>query len=121
MAKVIYIADDETAIRIAVKVFLENAGFKVEDFATGDDLLDRFKKEPSDLVILDIMMPGSNGFAICKAIREDSDVPVIMLSARDSDLDSATGLAMGCNYYFTKPFSPMVLAQKVQEIFEEAE
>ena len=121
MTKTIYVADDETAIRLAVKAFLEKADFEVADFETGDDLLARFKKVPSDLVILDIMMPGSNGFVICKAIRESSQVPVIMLSARDSDLDSATGLAMGSNYYFTKPFSPMALTRKVQEIFEEME
>ncbi|MFV0555860.1 MAG: response regulator transcription factor [Lactovum sp.] len=119
MAKKIYIADDETPIRLAVKAFLEKSGFLVYDFENGDDLLVEFEKVQSDLIILDIMMPGSNGFVICKAIREESDVPIIMLSARGSDLDSATGLAMGSNYYFTKPFSPMSLTQKVKEILEE--
>ena len=115
--KKIYVADDELNIREAIKTFLENDGFLVEIFENGDLLFDKFKKDPCDLVILDIMMPGSNGFSICTSIRKISTVPIIMLTARDSDLDYATGLSLGSDDYFTKPFSAMSLVMRVKSIF----
>ncbi|GAK31501.1 two-component response regulator [Weissella oryzae SG25] len=121
MTKKIYIADDEDNIRLAIKAFLEKADFEVMDFATGDALLEQFKVEPSDFVILDVMMPGSNGFTILRALREQSTVPIIMLTARDSDLDYATGLDLGSDDYFTKPFSPMELVMRVKAIFRRIE
>jgi len=119
--KKIYIADDETNIRLAIKTFLENAGYTVEDFETGDLLLDAFSQTPADMVILDVMMPGSNGFVICKELRKTSHVPIIMLTARDSDLDYATGLDLGSDDYLTKPFSPMALTMRVKAIFRRME
>lgn len=119
--KTIYIADDETNIRDAVQKFLEQAGYTVESFATGDELFARFNEVPSDFVILDVMMPGSNGFTILKEIRRQSTVPIIMLTARDSDLDYATGLDLGSDDYFTKPFSPMELTMRVKAIFRRIE
>ena len=121
MSKTIYIADDDDNIRLAIKAFLEKEDFKVEDFPTGDELLERFDEEPSDFVILDVMMPGSNGFTILKALRAQSIVPIIMLTARDSDLDYATGLDLGSDDYFTKPFSPMELVMRVKAIFRRIE
>ncbi|WP_270740560.1 response regulator transcription factor [Lactococcus formosensis] len=121
MSKTIYIADDDDNIRLAIKAFLEKEDFKVEDFPTGDELLERFNEEPSDFVILDVMMPGSNGFTILKALRAQSIVPIIMLTARDSDLDYATGLDLGSDDYFTKPFSPMELVMRVKAIFRRIE
>jgi len=121
MNKRIYIADDETNIRLAIKTFLENAGFVVEDFETGDLLLAAFNESPPDLVILDVMMPGTNGFVICKELRKKSYAPVIMLTARDSDLDYATGLDLGCDDYLTKPFSPMALVMRVKALFRRME
>jgi len=120
-AKKIYIADDETPIRLAIKTFLENAGFVVEDFETGDLLLAAFTESPADLVVLDVMMPGSNGFVICKELRKRSHVPIIMLTARDSDLDYATGLDLGSDDYLVKPFSPMALTMRVKAIFRRIE
>jgi len=120
-AKKIYIADDEANIRLAIKKFLENAGHVVEDFETGDLLLEAFSKSPSDLVILDVMMPGSNGFIVCKELRKASHVPIIMLTARDSDLDYATGLDLGSDDYLVKPFSPMALVMRVKAIFRRME
>ncbi|NHI99184.1 response regulator transcription factor [Lactococcus garvieae] len=117
MSKTIYIADDDDNIRLAIKAFLEKEDFKVEDFPTGDEILERFNEEPSDFIILDVMMPGSNGFTILKALRAQSIVPIIMLTARDSDLDYATGLDLGSDDYFTKPFSPMELVMRVKAIF----
>lgn len=121
MSKTIYIADDDDNIRLAIKAFLEKEDFKVEDFSTGDHLLERFNEEPSDFVILDVMMTGSNGFTILKALRAQSIVPIIMLTARDSDLDYATGLDLGSDDYFTKPFSPMELVMRVKAIFRRIE
>ncbi|MCL2881855.1 MAG: response regulator transcription factor [Coriobacteriia bacterium] len=119
--KRIYIADDETNIREAIQTFLENDGYEVCAFETGDALLAQFSTDPADLCILDVMMPGSNGFTICKAIRKTSTVPIIMLTARDSDLDYATGLSLGSDDYFTKPFSPMSLVMRVKAIFRRIE
>lgn len=119
--KTIYIADDEATIRHAIKTFLEKSGFAVQDFENGDLLLAAFLDKPADLVVLDIMMPGSNGFVICKELRKHSTVPIIMLSARDSDLDYATGLDMGSDDYLTKPFSPMALVKRVEAIFRRIE
>ena len=121
MAKRIYIADDETNIRLAIKTFLENAGYEVEDFENGDLLLAAFNEKPSDMVVLDVMMPGSNGFVICKELRKVSRVPIIMLTARDSDLDYATGLDLGSDDYLVKPFSPMALTMRIKAIFRRIE
>jgi len=117
MKKHIYIADDEDSIRIGIRSFLENAGYEVTDFSTGDLLLEAYKESPADMVILDVMMPGSNGFVICKELRKLSTVPIIILSARDSDLDYATGLDLGSDDYLVKPFSPMALIKRVEAIF----
>jgi len=119
--KKIYIADDEANIRIAIKTFLESSGYTVEDFENGDLLLEAFSENPADLVVLDVMMPGSNGFVICKELRKVSHVPIIMLTARDSDLDYATALDLGSDDYLIKPFSPMALTMRVKAIFRRIE
>jgi len=121
MNKTIYIADDEASIRLAIKTFLENSGFTVLDFDSGDALLHEFLENPSDMVILDVMMPGSNGFVVCKELRKISHIPIIMLTARDSDLDYATGLDLGSDDYLIKPFSPMALVMRVKAIFRRME
>lgn len=117
MSKLIYIADDETNIRNLVKTFLENDGHTVVAFENGDLLLEEFNKKECDLIILDIMMPGSDGFEICTNIRQKSIVPIIMLTARDSDIDYITGITLGSDDYFTKPFSPMALVMRVKAMF----
>ena len=117
MSKLIYIADDEDNIRNLVKTFLINDGYDVKDFPNGDLLLEEFNKKEADLIILDIMMPGSDGFEICTKLRQKSIVPIIMLTARDSDIDYITGLTLGSDDYFTKPFSPMALVMRVKAIF----
>jgi len=119
--KTIYIADDESNIRLGIKTFLEGAGYSVIDFENGDLLLEAFAENPADLVVLDVMMPGSNGFVVCKELRKTSTVPIIMLTARDSDLDYATGLDLGSDDYLTKPFSPMALTMRIKAIFRRIE
>ena len=116
-AKRIYIADDEDSIRQVVKTFLASDGYEVEDFPTGDLLWERFQQMPCDLVILDVMMPGSDGFTICEKLRGVSTVPIIMLTARDSENDYAMGLGLGSDDYITKPFSAMALLMRVRAIF----
>ena len=115
--KLIYIADDDNYIREALKTFLENAGYKVQAFENGESLTSAFDLTPCDLVILDVMMPGTNGFAVCKELRRKSHVPIFMVTARDSDLDYQTGLDVGADDFFTKPVSPMTVTMKVKAMF----
>lgn len=112
----IYIAEDEDNIRETVKAFLESEGYEVSDFNNGDALFEEFQRNPSDLVILDVLMPGSSGFEITKKIRAISAVPIIILTARDSEIDYATGINLGSDDYFTKPFSAMSLVMRVKAI-----
>jgi len=116
-SKYIYIADDDDNIRKIVRAFLESEGYRVEDFPDGDLMLERFQQMPADLVILDVMMPGSDGFAICTALRKISTVPIIMLTARDTENDFALGLGLGSDDYIVKPFSAMTLLMRVKAIF----
>jgi len=120
--KLIYIADDDYSIREALKVFLENAEYKVVAFEQGDALLDAFETKPSDMVVLDVMMPpGPTGFAVCKELRKKSFVPIIFLTARDSDLDYQTAMDLGSDDFFTKPVSPMSVVSRVKAIFRRIE
>jgi DNA-binding response OmpR family regulator len=119
--KLIYIADDDYSIREALKTFLENADYEVQAFETGDLLLTAFENKEADLVILDVMMPGSSGFTICKELRMFSHVPIVMLTARDSDLDYQTAMDLGSDDFFTKPVSPMTLISRVKAIFRRIE
>lgn len=116
-SKRIYIADDDDNIRQVVKTFLSSDGYETEDFPTGDLLFERFSQIPCDLVILDVMMPGSDGFTICTKLREISTVPIIMLTARDAENDYAMGMGLGSDDYITKPFSAMALLMRVRAIF----
>lgn len=115
--RLIYIADDDDNIRQVVKTFLSSDGYRVEDFPTGDLLLSRFREAPCDLAILDVMMPGSDGFTVCTELRRTSTVPIILLTARDSENDYAMGLGLGGDDYITKPFSAMALLMRVRAIF----
>jgi DNA-binding response OmpR family regulator len=117
LSKLIYIADDEINIRNLVKTFLENDGYTVVAFENGDLLLGEFNKKECDLIILDIMMPESDGFEICTNIRQKSIVSIIMLTARDSDIDYITGITLGSDDYFIKQFSPMALIMRVKAMF----
>ena len=113
----IYIADDEKNIRELIRSFLVNDGFEVKAFENGDDLLAEFLQDPSDMVILDIMMDGTDGLTICSQIRSKHNVPIIIVSARDSELDRITGITLGGDDYLVKPFSPIELVARVKAIF----
>ena len=118
MSKLIYAADDELNIRQLIQSFLEEEGYEVETFETGDALLEKFKQKPSDL---DIMMPGTDGLSICNTIRKFSSVPILILTARDTTADYVTGITLGCDDYFTKPFSPVMLTMRVKAMFRRVE
>lgn len=113
----IYAADDDINIRNLMKAFLESEGYKVTLFEDGDTLLDMFKIAPCDLVILDIMMPGTDGLTICHIIRKMSHVPIIMLTAKDTDTDYITGITIGSDDYLSKPFRPTMLVMRIKAIF----
>ena len=121
MSKLIYAADDELNIRQLIQSFLEEEGYEVETFETGDALLEKFKQKPSDLVILDVMIPGTDGLSICNTIRKFSSVPILILTARDTTADYVTGITLGCDDYFTKPFSPVMLTMRVKAMFRRVE
>ncbi len=117
MSKKIYIADDEKNIRELISSFLTNEGYLVKTFQTGDELMACYEEDPCDLMILDVMMPGTDGFSLSLKIRKQSNVPIIIVSARDSEMDKITGISLGSDDYLTKPFSPMELVARVKAIF----
>lgn len=116
MSHSIYIADDERSIRDLIKSFLESDGYEVSAFETGDELKAAFDEKPADLVILDIMMPGTDGLTVCKQLREESGVPIIILTAKDSEYDYVHGITIGSDDYLTKPFRPTALLMRVRSL-----
>ena len=114
----ILIADDEQKIRKLVGDFLKKSGYEVVEAEDGDETIRLFQayKNEINLIILDIMMPGLNGWEVCRKIRETSNVPVIMLSARSEEFDMLTGYENGADDYVTKPFSPGVLVKRVEAL-----
>jgi len=121
MNKLIYIAEDEKNIRHLIRTFLEKEGYLVKSFENGDRLYETFQEKPCDLVILDIMMPGSSGLIICTKLRAISKVPIIMLTARDTEEDYISGISLGSDDYFTKPFSPIKLTMRVKAMLRRVE
>lgn len=116
MSHSIYIADDEKNIRDLIKSFLESDGYEVSAFETGDELKAVFDEKPADLVILDIMMPGTDGLTLCRKLREESSVPIIILTAKDSEYDYVQGITIGSDDYLTKPFRPTALLMRVSSL-----
>lgn len=114
----IYIADDEKNIRELLQQFLERENYTVKTFENGDDLLLENKNKEANLIILDVMMPGTDGFSVCAELRKNTDIPIILLTARGTDADYITGFTLGCDDYFTKPFSPVKLTMRVNAIFK---
>lgn len=114
MSGKILIVEDETAIAELEKDYLELSGFDVTIEAAGDTGLVRALKEDFNLIILDLMLPGVDGFEICRKIRESKNTPVIMVSARKDDIDKIRGLGLGADDYMTKPFSPSELVARVK-------
>lgn len=117
MAMSILVAEDEANIRRLVAYYLAQEGYRVIEAADGAEALLRFAENPElSLVILDIMMPERDGYSVCREIREHSQVPVLMLTARDTDRDEVEGLRCGADEYITKPFSHEVLVMRVKNL-----
>lgn len=114
MREKILIVDDEKEIADLVAVYLENENYTVYRFYTAEDALKCIQTEELDLAILDVMLPGMNGFSICQKIREQYTYPVIMLTAKDAEIDKITGLTLGADDYITKPFRPLEMVARVK-------
>ncbi|HHY58929.1 MAG TPA: response regulator transcription factor [Chloroflexi bacterium] len=116
MAQKILVADDEQSILDTVSAYLRQEGYQVVTAVNGRDALFHFRHEQPDLVVLDVMMPEMDGWSVARAIRKESDVPLIFLTARIDDIDQVTGLEIGADEYVTKPFSPRVLVARVRAL-----
>ena len=117
----ILIIEDEPAIARAVSYTLAREGFAVATAADGEEGLRQALAEPYDLVLLDLMLPGLSGAEVCRRIRRESDVPVLMLTARNTEVDRVTGLEIGADDYVTKPFSMAELVSRVRAILRRRE
>ncbi|GGH50266.1 DNA-binding response regulator [Paenibacillus silvae] len=111
----VLVVDDDPEIRDIIHVYLRNEGYTIIEAANGEEALHAFEHQASiQLVILDVMMPKMDGIQACFKIREISDVPIIMLSAKEEDIDKITGLTTGADDYMTKPFNPLELLARVR-------
>lgn len=114
MTRKILIAEDDRDIVELLKLYLESGGYQVFTASNGVEALELLKKEKVDLAVIDIMMPRMNGYALIKEIREESNLPIIVLSAKDSESDKIVGLNLGADDYVTKPFSPLEILARIQ-------
>ena len=117
--RILAVEDDER-IRTAVKLALEDEGWDVAEAATGEDALLAFQREPADVVLIDIMLPGIDGFEVCRSIRRSSDVPIVMVTARADTHDVVAGLEAGADDYLTKPFAPKELSARIRALLRRA-
>ena len=114
MAYRILVADDEAEIRDVLRLYLEKEGYEIAEAADGAEAVRQIKSGTIDLAILDIMMPGLNGYRVLQNIREENNLPVLMLSAKSSDSDKILGLDLGADDYITKPFMPLEVVARVR-------
>jgi DNA-binding response OmpR family regulator len=117
--RILTVEDDER-IRTAVKMALEDEGWIVEEAETGELALEAFNRSPSDVVLIDIMLPGVDGFEVCRSIRRTSDVPIVMVTARADTHDVVAGLEAGADDYLTKPFAPKELSARIRALMRRA-
>ena len=117
--RVLTVEDDER-IRQSVKLALEEEGWEVEEAASGEDAISAFHRKPADVVLIDIMLPGIDGFELCRALRKSSDVPVVMVTARSDTHDVVAGLEAGADDYLTKPFAPKELSARIRALLRRA-
>ena len=112
----VLVVEDEESFSDALSYMLRKEGFDVTVCPAGPDALAAFDRDGADLVLLDLMLPGPPGTEVCRRLRERSDVPVIMLTARDTEVDKAVGLELGADDYVTKPFTWRELAARIQAV-----
>jgi DNA-binding response OmpR family regulator len=117
--RILTVEDDER-IRTAVKMALEDEGWTVEESGSGEDAIEAFQREPADVVLIDIMLPGIDGFELCRSLRRSSDVPIVMVTARADTHDVVAGLEAGADDYLTKPFAPKELSARIRALLRRA-
>ncbi|MHB1414551.1 MAG: response regulator transcription factor [Chloroflexota bacterium] len=117
----VLIVDDEPHIVDLARLYLEREGFRVEAVGNGKDALDKAASLRPALVVLDVMLPGLDGFEVCRRLRQQGDTPILMLTARNDDTDKIVGLELGADDYLTKPFNPRELAARVKAILRRYE
>src|SRR5881275_1592589 len=116
----ILLVDDEDAVQKLLTYPLQREGFRVVQARDGEEALARFRAEDVDLVVLDVMIPKLDGLEVCKRLRAESTVPIIMLTARDDELDKVLGLELGADDYITKPFSIREFRSRVRALLRRA-
>ena len=121
MARTILVVEDETTLRETLVDALETEGFRVLGAADGRAALTRFRADKPDLVLLDLMLPELSGIEVCRIIRAESGVPIVMLTAKDSELDKVVGLELGADDYVTKPFSLRELSARIRALFRRSD
>jgi DNA-binding response OmpR family regulator len=112
----VLVVEDEASIASFVALYLKNAGYTVKAVANGTDALTQVESEQPALIVLDLMLPDMDGIEVCRRIRQRRDVPILMLTARDEDIDKIIGLEVGADDYMTKPFNPRELVARVKSI-----
>ncbi|RAV16099.1 response regulator transcription factor [Paenibacillus contaminans] len=110
----VLVADDDPEIRDVIRIYLQNEGYRVREAEDGVQALELLRREPVDLIILDVMMPNMDGIRACFKIREMTKIPIIMLSAKSEDIDKITGLTTGADDYVAKPFNPLELVARAK-------
>src|SRR6202022_3183004 len=119
MSRILVVEDDER-IRSSMRLALEDEGYAVEDVASGEEAVSRFTADPSELVLIDLMLPGIDGFETCRTLRRQSTVPIIMVTARSDTHDVVAGLEAGADDYVTKPFVAKELAARIRALLRRA-
>ena len=119
--KTILVVDDERHIVDLIRLYLEREGFGVVSAKNGDEAIAQEARHDPDLVILDVMLPGRDGFEVCRELRRRGDTPILILTARDDDIDAIVGLELGADDYVTKPFNPRALMARVKAILRRTE
>ena len=117
----ILVVDDERNIVQLTKIYLRNEGYQVETAANGLEALEKLRQVRPSLILLDLMMPGMDGWEVTKHVRKASDIPIIILTARDDDVDKVVGLELGADDYVTKPFNPRELVARVKAVLRRTE
>ncbi|MDL4841065.1 response regulator transcription factor [Aquibacillus rhizosphaerae] len=118
MKNKIFVVEDDPNIRDIVVAYLKKEGYEVQMADNAEDAWEMTNKEQPDMWVLDIMLPGMDGYELCKKIRQISEVPIIIISAKDDEVDKILGLELGSDDYLTKPFSPRELVARVKRIFK---
>jgi len=112
----IYVVDDDANISKLIRMYLEQEGYEVRQYLRGDEALAAFRQQAPDLMLLDIMLPGIDGWEVCREVRKESRLPIIMLSAKEETFDKVKSLELGADDYITKPFDPREMIARIKAV-----